>query len=341
MKLLKIMFRGQSLAALGLLVQFSIVPTFGEEIDLGSIQILRSQSKTYEAYDRLEQAQGSLSADGLLLKGVLLAELGRTAEAKRIFLELSKEHPGSPEPFNNLAALYAAAGDYDLALKSLHQALASQPEFLAAYENLNRVSTRMASEAYGRETGRELDEASGTLILSLLPELTNETSSDGVADAADEKRAPAEPIAALDSTAPTHPVLPVPAESVPNLDDTEFGDPPGPDAGMAWMMIREWARARASGPPEDYAAFYASDFRPSRGVSRKEWNERLLRKFEVSEPVDVHLEFLEARQTGPTQSEIRLRQTITLGSNRYSTTVTLGLVWEEDHWRIQSEYRNQ
>ena len=104
----------------------------------------------------------------------MCTELGRTAEAKRIFLKLSKDHPGSPEPFNNLAALYAAAGDYDLALKSLHQALASQPEFLATYENLNRVSARMASEAYGRETGRGLDEKAGTLFLNLLPALTSE-----------------------------------------------------------------------------------------------------------------------------------------------------------------------
>src|SRR5450631_2552805 len=46
------------------------------------------------------------------LKGVMLADGKRDMEAIGVFQKLSEEYPDLAEPYNNLAALYAAAGDY-------------------------------------------------------------------------------------------------------------------------------------------------------------------------------------------------------------------------------------
>ena len=326
-------------------------PSIGQDFDIDQARILRSQDRTYEAFDLFEQAPEPLSAEGLLLKGVLLAELGRTAEAKLIFLELIKDQPGAPEPLNNLAVLYANAGDYDLALKSLHRAIATRPEFFTTYRNLNQVSTRMATEAYGRETGRDLAEDPGPLILGLLPELTGSSLRLGHSNIPDIGADPnsllvvpplAEidpPVNELDESRADSDVAGEAATESRDLrlpEETATADP-----GLAWSMIQQWAKARSSQSASDFAAFYSSDFEPGRGLSREEWDARMRRKFESTEPLSIALEFLEARRTGSKQTEVRFRQTLSLGGNSYGVTVTLSLVWEENSWKIQSEYRNQ
>lgn len=368
------------------------LPGLGQESNLDQARLLRSQNREYEAFDLLEQGAETLSAEGLLLKGVLLAELGRTGEAKRIFLQLIREQPTSPEPFNNLAVLYATAGDYDLALKALHHAIETRPEFLTTYENLNQVSTRMATEAYGRETGRRVAVALSELHLNLLAVLTSETTrpSEPVDEQADlvattvfaESGFPAASVAlrsyvgAARSTGPggsdgsagsddpidpyesSHMELPGAGSELQEIDPspetvasgdaardtlevTGRSDVQSPDPGLAWLMVQQWAKARTNRSPSEYAAFYSHSFEPGRGLSREEWDGRLQRKFGSSESLSIALEFLEARRLDSNHTEIRFRQSLTLGANSFGATVTLGLVWEEGGWKIRSEYRNQ
>ncbi|TXC66116.1 hypothetical protein FSC37_09755 [Piscinibacter aquaticus] len=45
--------------------------------------------------------------------GVMLAESGAAGEARELFERLTQDYPELPEPYNNLAALKAASGDYE------------------------------------------------------------------------------------------------------------------------------------------------------------------------------------------------------------------------------------
>ena len=46
----------------------------------------------------------------LFLKGLILARMDRLKESAAVFIRLTEEHPELPEPYNNLAVVYAASG---------------------------------------------------------------------------------------------------------------------------------------------------------------------------------------------------------------------------------------
>ena len=75
---------------------------------------------------------------GRVLDGVLRAHEGRIGEAIEIFERLRRDHPDMPEPWNNLAVLYAAEGRFDEARETLATALARRPSAIG-YANLGDI----------------------------------------------------------------------------------------------------------------------------------------------------------------------------------------------------------
>ncbi|HZZ14293.1 MAG TPA: tetratricopeptide repeat protein [Paraburkholderia sp.] len=93
-------------------------------------------------------------------RGTVLAHLNRDDEAIAAFTELTQLYPELPEPYNNLAALYAKHGQYAEARAALETATKVNPGYGLAYENLGDLYLRMANEAYRRAQG--LGKASAT-----------------------------------------------------------------------------------------------------------------------------------------------------------------------------------
>lgn len=83
-------------------------------------------------------------------RGTVLAHLNRDDEAVRQFVELTQTYPELPEPYNNLAALYAKAGRYEEARVALETAVKASPGYGLAYENLGDLYLRLAAESYKR-----------------------------------------------------------------------------------------------------------------------------------------------------------------------------------------------
>lgn len=84
------------------------------------------------------------------LKGTLLADLRRNDEAVQVFAKLTQDYPDLPEPYNNLATLYAMQGNYDGAKDALERGLRTDPAYATAYRNLNEIYARIATSAYDR-----------------------------------------------------------------------------------------------------------------------------------------------------------------------------------------------
>lgn len=84
------------------------------------------------------------------LKGVILSETARTAEAMDTFAQLNRDYPELPEPYNNLAVLYAGQGQFDKAREALEMAVRLNPRYATAHENLGDVHARLASQSYSR-----------------------------------------------------------------------------------------------------------------------------------------------------------------------------------------------
>ena len=109
------------------------------------------------------------------LKGVILADSKRRSEAIQIFQKLVDDYPDLAEPYNNLAALYAAEGDYTRARNTLEQAVRANPSYATAHENLGDVYAALASQSYAR--AQKLEPANGALEskLTLVRELFKRT----------------------------------------------------------------------------------------------------------------------------------------------------------------------
>ena len=99
---------------------------------------------------------------GRFMKGVILAEQQKTDDAIAVFRALNVDMPELPEPYNNLAVLYAAKGDYDNARRVLEMAIIAHPGYALAHENLGDVYARMAAQSY--ERAGKLDPKSPTAL---------------------------------------------------------------------------------------------------------------------------------------------------------------------------------
>ena len=107
------------------------------------------------------------------LRAVTLIDLGRRQEAVDALVLLTQDFPELPEPYNNLAVLAAAQGGLARAEHLLQQALAAQPNYVTAEENLGDLYVAMAAEAFDRAA--KLDPANGGLKskLALARDLTS------------------------------------------------------------------------------------------------------------------------------------------------------------------------
>jgi Flp pilus assembly protein TadD/ketosteroid isomerase-like protein len=112
---------------------------------------LAQSGKGDEALKRIDAILSRQPADAQMrfMKGVILSET-RPADAVAIFTRLTQDYPKLPEPYNNLAVLYAAAGQYEKARAALDKALRTSPAYATAFENLGDVHARLASQAYDK-----------------------------------------------------------------------------------------------------------------------------------------------------------------------------------------------
>lgn len=133
------------------------------------------QGKQAAALDRLNGYLKAHPADAqaLFLKGVALSELNKRDEAIKAFTELTEKHPNLPEPYNNLAVLYAGQGQYDKARQALESALKTHPSYATAHNNLADVYAHLASEAYDKalqlDKGNTRTNASKLAMIDELP----------------------------------------------------------------------------------------------------------------------------------------------------------------------------
>jgi tetratricopeptide (TPR) repeat protein len=177
------------------------------------------------------------------LRGLALTGMGRREEAISHFTKLSADDPSMPEPYNNLAVLYAAGGQYDKARIALENAVQVNPAYALARENLADMYLQLANQSYVAMLKLEPNNADvrakQALLLSAI-DYRGERASAGAAAVPDQK-----------------------AEIV--------------------TAIHEWAKAWSARDATAYIDFYSPDFRTPRNMSRAAWEaERRMRLKETS-----------------------------------------------------------
>ena len=145
--------------AIGLAISFA-APAFAD--NLPDVQRLIKQGQYPQALEKVDAYLSSRPKDaqGRFLKGLIFTEMNKPADAIGVFTKLSEDYPELPEPYNNLAVLYAQQKQYDKARTALEMAIRTHPSYAIAYENLGDVYAKLASQAYDKAL--QLDNSNST-----------------------------------------------------------------------------------------------------------------------------------------------------------------------------------
>ncbi len=125
------------------------------------------------------------------LKGLIQQDSGKQAEAIATYTRLIEDYPELPEPYNNVAVLYAGQGQFDKARAALEMATRTSRTYAIAHENLGDVYARLASQAYSQAL--QFDAGNTTLApkMALIRQLIGNPAQTRSTSAADGAPAPA------------------------------------------------------------------------------------------------------------------------------------------------------
>lgn len=297
-------------------------------------------------------------ARGRFLKGLVLTEQNKPNEAIKIFTDLSQDFPDLPEPYNNLAVLYASQGQYDKARRALEMAIRTHPSYATAHENLGDIYAKMASQAYDKALQLDRGNQAAQGKLNLIKDLFSQTPRTGakVAAAKTDVSVATTPAAPTPAAKPA-PVAPTP-QAVPAAGKPPVEAPASASATVAkpaaepkdakaatvarntdevMKTVNTWARAWASNDVPGYLAHYSSTFKPPKGMSRSAWEAE--RKTRIAKPRKIEVDIASPRVTfdDRNQATVSFRQTYKSGSMNNISNKTLVMVKTGDKWLIQQE----
>ena len=314
-------------------------------------QLLRS-GQQQQALDRVNKmlAAKPRDAQARFLKGLILTEQGNTKEAVVIFQKLTEDYPDLPEPYNNLAVIYAAQGQYDKARGSLEQSIRTHPSYATAYENLGDVYAKLASQAYDKALQLDSSNSAAQNKLALVRELVGGAPK-GSAAAVAAKAPVKPPVTVAAAPAETKPApapaaapapAPAPAAAAPEPKPSA-AEKPAPKAAAAGgndevlQALNGWASAWSKRNVDAYLAFYAKDFKTPKGEPRAEWEQGRRTRILAPKSISVETDSPKVSMTGDKQASVTFRQRYNSDNINANSMKTLVLVKTDGGWRIQQE----
>src|SRR4026209_891965 len=165
-------------------------PAFADDVE-DAAKMLKSDQHQ-QAMERANKVLAAKPRDARarFLKGLIFAEQGNAKDATDIFLALTKDFPDLPEPYNNLAVIYASQGQYDKARGALEQSIRTHPSYATAYENLGDVYAKLASQAYDKALQLDKSNTGAQNKLAMVREIARSPGSVAVAQAKEAKPEP-------------------------------------------------------------------------------------------------------------------------------------------------------
>ena len=354
---------------LGLVLSVSV--SFAIAADtLPDIQRLMKQGQMPQALEKVDAyiSTKPKDAQGRFLKGLILTEMGRPADAIPVFTKLTEDYPELPEPYNNLAVLYAQQKQYDKARTALEMAIRTHPSYSIAHENLGDVYAKLASQAYDKALQLDSSNSVTQSKLSLIRELISTSTKPGVKPTAAVTRPAAEPtkLAVAEPVKPvaapqppaaivtpvTPPAKPVekvpepvkvekPAEKAPEIKSASTApekSAPGDGGGETDVTkaLQGWASAWSHKDVKGYLSYYASDFQTPNSMPRKAWEAERTQRIDKPGKLQVSVDDIKVSLSGD-KATVRFRQHYSSASLKTSASKTVVFVRSGGKWLIQQE----
>jgi tetratricopeptide (TPR) repeat protein len=230
-------------------------------------------------------------AEARFTRGLVLVKLNRSDEAIKAFSDLTRDYPQLPEPYNNLAVLYAQKGDYEKARDALEAALSTQPAYATAHENIGDIYAALAGAAYRRALQLDQNNASVKYKLSLINQLSSGAAGASTVQGAVPTKETLGQAAVPVALPTTTPLPPAPAAVSPTAPPEPLpaiaSSPVDPTAAVG--VLTAWAQAWSSKDVDTYLSFYAADFQPDGGVSRSQWEAQRRERITAPSHISVHI----------------------------------------------------
>ncbi len=323
--------------ALAAVLLFSAQTVFAGPAD--DARSLMAQGQYAQALQKLDQhlAKNPQDAEARFARGIALTKLGRTTDAMKVFTDLTRDYPQLPEPYNNLAVLYAQQGDYDKARDALEAALATHPSYSTAHENLGDIYAALAGASYNRALKLDPSNTALRSKLNLISQIEN-PGSPVAAPAAPAKpaAATASAPAAAAAAAPKTTATATAAAAAPAVAPSASID--ADTASAVSSLLSSWTQAWSSQNAAGYLAIYADDFAPEGGQLRAAWAEQ--RRERILKPSRIQVSIKNTKTVRLSDDRVRVNFVQRYVSDNYSDSVnkTLELKQVNGVWKITREY---
>lgn len=274
------------------------------------------------------------------VRGVVLSALGRTNDAVTAFSRLTEDFPELPEPYNNLAVLYASQGQYDKARAALEMAIRTQPSYATAYDNLGDVYSRLAGQSYEKALQLDGKNESARSKLTMLGSITSLPIGSKQAPRGVKPAAAPTPVAAAPAAKPAPAPAPVAAAPAPvAAKPTPAPAPAAADNSAQEDVLRSvkaWAAAWSRQDMNGYLASYGASFQAPNGMSRKAWEADRRARIEGKGRISVTIEQPVVKLDGDTAT-VSFRQNYRSDRLDTSSRKTLVLGRAGSRWLIKAE----
>jgi tetratricopeptide (TPR) repeat protein len=329
--------------------------------NLADIQKLIKSGQYPQALEKTDAyiAGKPKDAQGRFLKGLILTEMNRPADAIAVFTRLTEDYPELPEPYNNLAVLYAQQKQYDKARTALEMAIRTHPAYAIAYENLGDVYAKLASQAYDKALQLDSSNSAAQGKLSLIRDLISTGTRPGskpvVAAAKPSepvKVAAAEPPKPAATVVPIAPPPPAPVVSGPAkpAEPTKATEKPAEKAtapskpandtasteSEIVSAVQGWAAAWSKKDVKAYLGHYAPDFQTPNGMPRKAWETERQQRIDKPGKIQVSVADVKVSLNGD-KATVKFRQDYKSATLNSSAGKTLVLIRAGGKWLIQQE----
>lgn len=312
-----------------------------------TLQDISKQIKQGQHAQALEQIDKYLAgkpkdAQGRFLKGIVLTEMNKPNEAIAVFSKLTEDYPELPEPYNNLAVIYAQQKQYDKAKQALEMAIRTHPSYATAHENLGDIYARLASQAYDKALQIDSSNSSAQNKLALIRDLMSTASRPGkpskpIAEPVKIAEAP-KPIAApVAAPAPAAAPTPVAAPAKPVEAPKPAAAKPAEDANTEIAKaVGLWAAAWSRKDVKTYLGAYARDFKTPAGETRAAWDAERQKRINKPGAIQVTFENLRVSIDGD-NATVKFRQHYKSASLKTSSNKVLLMGKRDGKWQILQE----
>jgi len=310
---------------------------FAQADDYADVNRLLRAGQFSEALGKADQYLSGKPRDPQMrfLKGVIQTESGKPGDAIATFTKLTEDFPELPEPYNNLAVLYAGQSQFDKARAALEMAIRTNPSYATAHENLGDVYAKLASQSYSKALQLDASNSGVAPKLSLIRNLF-------VADARGARATPAV-VAAAPAATPT-PAAPPAAAAAPK--PAEVAAPaaapaPAPAASAnttaaVEAAVADWAKAWSSRDMKAYLGAYAPNFTPTGGQNRKDWEADRRARIVPRSRISVDVSNLSVSVDGD-RATANFRQAYSSDNLNITSRKRLDMVKSGDRWLIVRE----